>query len=658
MEMNFMKRVRKYSGRTLRLKIILFTFISFFLLLINTGIGEISGKEYFRQGKKDLEASQYSEAIRNLSVAQKEFTLLEDYTLYYLAKAYRGLGEHEKSLETLRSLLDKYPATPLKRKVRLAEILEARDSKSCDILSLCEAYIGDYQEDEETLFLYAKMLRETGDTAKAAAVFKKLYVGAGEFSHAALKEVNAADISVKDVIERAANLFKRNDFAEAEQELRLALEKENGESRSEILKNLGYSLFRQKKYREAADVFGRIDDLYDRARSLYRAGDQKGFDATLATLISRNDKRAGYLLSAVAADKRREKDFEGALKVYDEVFRNYPSDAEDALWGIGWTQYISGDYAKSAVVFSQLYEKYGELKYLYWQAKSLEADGKNAADLYSKLLLADNSFYAVMSYAMNKKSLTRQASLKSLLPDISFDKPKNSERIETMISLDMVKEAILELSNASRKIDTPSELLYIISKFQELGEFRRSIGLATRIPYSEKMHTFWYPLAYWDNVEPIAKKYNIDPLVALSVMREESRFDPNAKSGAGAYGLMQLMPQTAYRLDRSLKLGIHSPSQLTVARNNIHLGSFYLRSLFNEFHSLPHVLAAYNAGELAVRMWQEQGNYRSVDEFIEDIPYAETRNYVKKVLTSYFQYKKLSSVDTGGDVAVSILGEL
>jgi len=86
------------------------------------------------------------------------------------------------------------------------------------------------------------------------------------------------------------------------------------------------------------------------------------------------------------------------------------------------------------------------------------------------------------------------------------------------------------------------------------------------------MHAFWYPLAFWDNVEPIAGRYNIDPLVALSVMREESRFDANAKSVAGAYGLMQLMPQTAYHLDRSLKLGINSPSQLTVVGNNIQLG--------------------------------------------------------------------------------------
>jgi soluble lytic murein transglycosylase len=222
----------------------------------------------------------------------------------------------------------------------------------------------------------------------------------------------------------------------------------------------------------------------------------------------------------------------------------------------------------------------------------------------------------------------------------------------------MQKEALLELSVDSRKIDTPSELFYIIAKFQELGEFKRAITLASRIPYSEKTHAFWYPLAYWDTVEPAAKKYKIDPLVALSVMREESRFDANAKSVAGAYGLMQLMPQTAYRLDRNLKLGINRPSQLTVPGNNIQLGSFYLRSLFNEFHSLPHVLAAYNAGELAARTWQDRGDYRSVDEFIEDIPYAETRNYVKKVITSYFQYKKLSFVDTEGAVVDIILREL
>ncbi len=652
-----MKNHKKNIFQVFGSRTVLLACILVFLLLSNSGESNTDCREHFRQGMKDLEALRYSEAVSNLSLAQREFPLLEDYTLYYLAEAYHGLGDHQKALETIHSLLERYPATPLRKRVRMAEIRETKDL-SGDVIKLYEAYIRDYREDEAAFFLYGKALREAGNTEKASEVFKKIYIGAGEFSGASLSEFKAEDITSKDIIERASNQFRRNDFAEAEQNLRRALSKDGGDFHTEILKNLGYSLFRQKKYVEAAEVFGKLDDLYYKARSLYRAGDKKGFDIALGGLIKRKDERAGYLLNAVAADKRREKDFEGAIEIYNDVLKNYPSDAEDALWGIGWAQYISGDYAKSSVAFSQLYEKYGDIKYLYWQARSLEADGKNAAELYSKLMQADNSFYALMAYAMNKKPLSNPASLNPPMIDISRDRIRKSERVEAMISLNMQKEAVIELLFASRKIDTPEDLVYVITKLQELGEYKQAISLATKIPYSEKMHKFWYPLAYWDSVEPIAKKYNIDPLVALSVMREESRFDASAKSTAGAYGLMQLMPQTAYRLDRSLKLGINRPSQLTIIRNNIHLGSFYLRSLFNDFHSLPHVLAAYNAGEMAVRMWQARGNYGSADEFIEDIPYAETRNYVKKVLTSYFQYKKLSSVDRDGAVLDIIPGEL
>jgi soluble lytic murein transglycosylase len=259
---------------------------------------------------------------------------------------------------------------------------------------------------------------------------------------------------------------------------------------------------------------------------------------------------------------------------------------------------------------------------------------------------------------MNKQPLCKPASLTPSRPEIWGGNIRESERIETMISLDLKKEAILELTLHSGKIASSSELGYFITKFHELGEYKRALLLSSRLPYSREMHSFWYPLAYWDKVETIAQKHKLDPLVALSVMREESHFDTNAKSIAGAYGLMQLMPETAYRLDRNLKIGISKPSHLTVPQNNIELGSFYLKSLFNEFNSLPHVLAAYNAGELAVRKWQKRGNYRSVDEFIEDIPYPETRDYVKKVLTSYFQYKKISPGYTEGVVFDIILSEL
>jgi soluble lytic murein transglycosylase len=117
------------------------------------------------------------------------------------------------------------------------------------------------------------------------------------------------------------------------------------------------------------------------------------------------------------------------------------------------------------------------------------------------------------------------------------------------------------------------------------------------------------------------------------------------------------MPQTAYHLDRSIKLGISRESQITDVKNNIHLGAYYLKSLFREFKSLAHVLAAYNAGEIAVRKWEQQGKYKSDDEFIEDIPYAETRNYVKKVMNSYFQYRKAFVSDkASGDFSLLLGG--
>jgi soluble lytic murein transglycosylase len=123
-------------------------------------------------------------------------------------------------------------------------------------------------------------------------------------------------------------------------------------------------------------------------------------------------------------------------------------------------------------------------------------------------------------------------------------------------------------------------------------------------------------------------------------MREESRFDPDALSVAGARGLMQLMPRTAARLSGSAAeaAGI----DLRDAQTNITLGASYLKALSGEFPWLPAALAAYNAGEDRVRGWLRQGEYASVDEFIEDIPFDETRNYVKKVLTSYAQYGRLN----------------
>jgi soluble lytic murein transglycosylase len=623
-------------------------------VLFSVSTGDPGGKEAFAKGRNELNAGRYSEAVSHLLMAQKEFTLLEDYAMIYLADAYHNLGEHGKSRETLRALLDQYPSSPLRKKARMAEIREEKDLGGEGQLPLYEAYVREFPEDDEAYYIYGQLLKKNNQKDKASVVFRKLYIRARYLSTAARGELSADQITTADIVERASNLIKQYDFEEAERSLKQALALCSGKNRQEVLKNLAYALFKQKKYRESAELYGEVNDLFYKARSLYRAGDKKGFEATLNTLITRNDKKAGFLLVTVAADRRREKDFDRAIQIYQDVLKGYPDEAEDALWGIGWTQYLSGSYQKAEGTFSQLHANYDDPKYLYWQARSMEAQDKDASPLYTRLTAAgNNNFYTVLSYARSRKMLPRFSSL-----NLSVGTPmdtRSQQRIEALISFDMREEAIAELTASCRLTSSLPDLIFNAAKFQELGEFKRSISLTAKLPYSEKLHRFWYPLAFWDTVEQASKRYNIDPLIILSVMREESRFEQAVKSPAGAYGLMQLMPQTAYRLDKSLNLGIHRPSQLTDPKNNIQLGSFYLRSLLNEFHSLAHMLAAYNAGELAVRSWQQRFDYRSIDEFVEDIPYNETKNYVKKVLTSYFQYMRAGLPEQGEDRGIEII---
>ena len=156
--------------------------------------------------------------------------------------------------------------------------------------------------------------------------------------------------------------------------------------------------------------------------------------------------------------KRREKDYKEALKIYNDVLKEYPSHTEAARWGIGWTYYLSGDYKKSAEIFSKMYASYDDPKYIYWKARSIEADGNDAEDLYNSLMEMGNNVYSALSYEKNNKRITRSASFSIKAVDAPAKKLKKIERIETLQSLDMSQEAVSELIALSKRIDTPEIL--------------------------------------------------------------------------------------------------------------------------------------------------------------------------------------------------------
>jgi soluble lytic murein transglycosylase len=609
---------------------------------------EIDGKAYLKQGKDELDSKRYEAAILSLSIAEREFPLLGDYATLWLSDAYHEIGNHGEALETIRTLLKKYPDSPLQKKARIREIIEAEEVSAENIQQMFESFLKDYPKDTEMKYAYAKWLKKDNVNV-AKSVLREICIGAGYLSEQACNELSPTDIRTGDLIGRATNLMSLMDFKVAESVLRSALEKDDGSLKNEILKSLGFSLFKQKRYLEAADMYEKANEGFWKAYSLYRAGGKETFVSALVELQKIGDKRASLLLIAVASDKRRDGEIEEALKTYQNIIEQYPQEAEDALWGIGWTHFLTREYEKAADVFTKLYENNNNTRYLYWKARSLEASGKDAQDLYHTLKKKERDFYSAMSYIRTGGCLEKShacESRKSFKHAISLKgstlKPKKFDRVEVLFELGLSREAFLELIHTSKATTSIEDLLYIGSKLQDIGEYRYLINLTERLPSAESLHHLYYPHAYWDIVEVTSQKHGVDPLLVLSVMREESTFDPNAKSAAGALGLMQLMPQTAFRLDGNLQLGITNLSHICNIKNNIHLGTYYLSILIKEFGSYAYALAAYNAGEEKVKKWIQKGDYKSIDEFIEDIPYSETRNYVKRIMTTFFEYKRSS----------------
>jgi len=135
----------------------------------------------------------------------------------------------------------------------------------------------------------------------------------------------------------------------------------------------------------------------------------------------------------------------------------------------------------------------------------------------------------------------------------------------------------------------------------------------------------------------------------LALIREESAFAPRAVSSAGARGLMQLMPSVADKVARDYKLPAVGSTGLEVPTVNIQLGVLHLADALRDHNgNLALALAAYNAGSAAVQRWVQRYGFADEEQFIEDIPYAETRNYVKRVLANYERYR---SVYAGSPVA-------
>lgn len=589
------------------------------------------------EGKLALDSGNYERAVAQLSIARANLALLADYALYWRAQAHLNAGNGAQAAADIRTLRELSKKKVLARPTRLLELELAEQQQNESLANLYQRYLKDYPSDMNVKLAYARYLKKNGSSEQGIKMLREIFVTVSPAARTAGTELEPDDISAEDLLKRARNLNSGWLFAEAEQMFLEAI-KRNSRLRSAALDGLAYSLFRQKRYPEAAEMYAQTGNTYWHARSLLRANNLDAFEAKIPSLLKSREGRNGSLLLAFASKKRRAGDQKTALRTYQRVASSYVSEKEEAFWLIGWMHYRQQDFTGADDVFTRLHTRYGGLKYLYWKGRCEEKTFPSKGTASPETSWGTRDFYGYLT------AVRQGIDFPEVPVPTRSQREINADRADLLAALGFLKEASHELRYLADKSTAQPTLVGLSEQFRRVGDFKNALQTAMRVPYTPTIHDLHYPLAYWEEVEEAGKKNGVDPYLLLAVIREESRFDTDARSIAGARGLMQLMPQTAQRIAAGTGNPFQGPDTLFQPRTNILIGAAYLKKLITEFGGIPYAVAAYNAGEEVVRDWMRQGKHATVDEFIEDIPYYETQHYVKKVLTSYFQYLRMQNV--------------
>jgi soluble lytic murein transglycosylase len=355
-----------------------------------------------------------------------------------------------------------------------------------------------------------------------------------------------------------------------------------------------------------------------------------------------------------------------AAQVFAELYQKFPKGprAERAAWKGGWWSYKNGDYANTITSFENAATAFPRSDYrpsfLYWSARSHAKLGHpDEAAARLRLVHSDygNSYYGRLAaqhlarrgdpLGMDRPVSASRQPLSSTAP-----RPPTETRIRALLAAGLYDDALNELRYAQRTWGGSPELDATMAwTYQQKGELRRAITLMRRVypqfltAGGEELPTeilqVIFPLTYWNSIRKHSIARELDPYLVAALIAQESTFDPRARSSANAWGLMQIVPSTGRRLARALKIRRFSTATLTEPDTNIRMGTLHFSQLVRQYGGVHYALASYNAGDSRVLRWKAERPGLDEDEFIDDIPFPETQNYVKRILGTAEDYRRL-----------------
>lgn len=356
-----------------------------------------------------------------------------------------------------------------------------------------------------------------------------------------------------------------------------------------------------------------------------------------------------------------------ADRIFREILSRYPAGrfAERAAWKAGWWAYRQGNFVEALQFFDRGAAQFPRSDYrpswLYWSGRAAQQAGDVETGVARLRLAATdyhNSYYGRLALkrlqgergAVVAPTLQRQPLSSANIP--------TANRIAALLSVGLNREAMSELQYAQRVWgDSPLIQATMALTHRRLGNVRAGINAMKRAypqylaaggeTLPAEILKVIFPVDYWPLLQKYAKERNLDPYLVAALVVQESNFDPVVVSHANAYGLMQVLPSNGRAYARRLGIRPFSTRRLKEAEVNVRIGTQIFADEIRKYGGVHFALAAYNAGGSRVVRWQREKPGLPQDEFIDDIPFPETQNYVKRILGTAEDYRFLYGRDAG-----------
>ncbi|HEX8162004.1 MAG TPA: transglycosylase SLT domain-containing protein [Pyrinomonadaceae bacterium] len=634
----------------------------------------------------------------------RQLTSIADYALLLRADALAKLNQRAEARAAYEQLARDFPASPRARDAVLRDAEIALQSNEAAAVPALVKKLTD-ADDPDALLLAARSYEAQGKQDLAQQTYRRLYFYAPASQAAAdaartaasgVQPANAAEASA-----RAAKLYEAKRYTDAAEAYAVAFARFPATADAQSRLRHGVAAFNAKRYADALASLSVVPTGAGEARAealLYAAQSQarlRQWDAARATLGEMrrsfpDDARTRRAMTAVGLVAKELNDAGAAQGFFRAAVAAYPGAAEvaQAQFELAWAAHDAKNFPESSRLLLEHLALYADRntdnrgRAGYWAARDAERAGKlsDARTLYAGVLQRyDANWYGYLAKqrldAMKRANPSADAA-RGADDAAGANDSQLARAVQNLSTVTVAEEtAGAEANEALRRADelnvagsddwaveeidrvlqsAPASPRLTLAKARVLRSRGQNLLalVAMQRPYpdyaqmkpeelSREEWDAFYPLAYWDTISQEARARGLDPYRVAAFIRQETVFEPRAASHASAYGLMQLIMDTAQRTAR--RVGVSPPTSIEELYNpqlNIKLGTAYLRSQLDAYGRVEYAAAAYNAGPGRATRWKAELP-AEIDEWAEAVPFKETRQYIQGIIRNTLQYQRL-----------------